>query len=78
MYLIRDINGNYFDAEKMTSFEVCYSSEYEDYNIVAVLRFGASSFGRYVISAHDTEEDAREYLGALVNTITKRTSAAGR
>lgn len=78
MYLIKDINGNYFDAEKMTSFEVRYSSEYEDYNIVAVLRFGASSFGRYVISAHETESDAREYLGALVNTITKHTNAARR
>lgn len=68
MYLIKDIRGNYFDAEKVNSFEVhCYGLN--DYNVVAVIIVGVDAVEKYVISSHDAEYEAREHLDALVNTI---------
>lgn len=68
MYLIKDFRENYFDAEKVNSFEVhCYGCN--DYNVVAVIIIGVDAVEKYIISSHNTEEAAREYLDALVKTI---------
>lgn len=68
MYLIKDIRGNYFDAEKANSFEV-HSYGLDDYSVVAVFICGVDAYEKYVISSSDTEEEAREFLNALVNTV---------
>lgn len=77
MFLIKDICGNYFDAEKVDYFKV-RGYDYDDgasYDVEALtiigkgLYTGGAVHVKYTVSQHDTEEAAREYLGALVNTI---------
>ena len=67
MYLIKDIRGNYFDAEKVNSFEVWKNGI--RFGVVAVIICGVDAIEKYVISLHDAECEAREHLDALINTV---------
>ena len=67
MYLIKDIHGNYFDAEKANAFEV-RRGDIEGFEVVAIIS-GYKFRDVYYISRHNTKEDAQEYMNALAKTI---------
>lgn len=76
MYLIKDIYGNYFNAEYVNCLKVQddSTSYCGRYNIVA---FDVEC-NEFHISQHDTKAEAKRYMDALANTIMKHTSAARR
>lgn len=69
MYLIKDIYGNYIDAEKAYSFEV--QNDGIGFEVVAVTISGDKRRDVYLISRYDTKEDAQEYINALAKTINE-------
>lgn len=69
MYLIKDIYGNYFDAEKAHTFEV--RSNGIGFEVVAVIISGDKGRNVFFISRYDTKEDAKEYINALAKTINE-------
>lgn len=69
MYLIKDVYGNYFDAEKACTFEVRFDGL--RFEVVAVTISGDKRRDVYFISRHDKKEDAQEYIKALVKTINE-------
>ena len=82
MYLIKDIHGNYFDAEKITSFEVHDTIDpdfgFRPFSVIAAINNGGDWHPAFTVSLHETEEEAREYLGVLVNTIMARANKSKR
>lgn len=76
MYLIKDVYGNYFDAEKAHSFEVQFDGL--RFELVAVIISGDKFRYEYSVSRHETKEEAREHLDALINTINGRMLRLGR
>lgn len=69
MYLIKDIYGNYFDAEKAYTFEV--RSDGIGFEVVAVIISGDKRRDVFFISRYNTKEDAKEYINALAKTINE-------
>lgn len=82
MYFIKDVRGNFFDAEKVTSFEVCDTIEpncgSRPFSVIAAINNGGDWHPAFTVSLHETEEEAREYLGVLVNTIMARANKPKR
>lgn len=69
MYLIKDIDGNYFNAGQVNYLEV--QNDSDGRYIVAAVDIERNEFH---VSQHGTEEEARKHLDVLVYTIMRETN----
>lgn len=72
MYLIKDIHGNYFNAEQVSYLEV--QDDDERYNVVAF----DIECNEFHVSQHGTKAEAQSYMDALANKIMKQVNGTKR